>query len=194
MSRALWADSHKRVQFLCLSPAATANSAGRLPTRMLERPDDLRMQIQLKRVKSLASAAIIVAAGFSNLCCGGEALADCAPNGLCCLQWRMEVSGPHGKDVLLDNTYAALVAERDHRQQSNQRWCVQGDKNFCDITFGEPQCWGNQVPAPSQSPRQNCTISALRRCSDVCNGEYGMLCFPGTVCNPQTHRCEKTSP
>ncbi|MDD5295474.1 MAG: hypothetical protein PHU46_01045 [Rhodocyclaceae bacterium] len=40
----------------------------------------------------------------------------------------------------------------------------------------------------------NCQIASLRHCSNVCNGEYGMLCFPGTVCNPDTHRCEKTSP
>jgi hypothetical protein len=45
-----------------------------------------------------------------------NALADCMSNGprqLRCQRWRMEVSGPHGNDVLLDNTYAALIAERD---------------------------------------------------------------------------------
>jgi hypothetical protein len=32
--------------------------------------------------------------------------------------------------------------------------------------------------------------AALRPCSDVCGGVFGMLCAPRTVCNPSTHRCE----
>lgn len=43
-------------------------------------------------------------------------------------------------------------------------------------------------------PETKCAMSSVRHCSDKCNGEYGMMCFPGTVCNPDKHRCEKTSP
>ena len=77
---------------------------------------------------------------------------DNDPSKLCCQQWRMEVFGPGGKDVLLDNSYTTLISERDHRQRVNQRWCSQEDRNFCGITFGAPQCWGNPVsPPPNQA-------------------------------------------
>jgi hypothetical protein len=39
-----------------------------------------------------------------------------------------------------------------------------------------------------------CAPASSRACADVCNGEYGMLCFWGTVCDPVRHYCEKTSP
>jgi hypothetical protein len=38
-----------------------------------------------------------------------------------------------------------------------------------------------------------CDPGWKRHCSSVCNGDYGYFCFFGTVCNPNTHRCEKTS-
>ena len=50
-------------------------------------------------------------------------------------------------------------------------------------------------PAPPSNPKpQQCSLPAFRHCSSMCNGEYGTLCFPSTVCNPETHRCEKTGP
>ena len=50
-------------------------------------------------------------------------------------------------------------------------------------------------PSPSPTPpkKEECQAAALRPCSDVCGGVYGMLCAPRTVCNPSTHMCEKTS-
>jgi len=47
-------------------------------------------------------------------------------------------------------------------------------------------------PSPSPTPpkKEECLAAALRPCSDVCGGVFGMLCAPRTVCNPSTHRCE----
>jgi hypothetical protein len=39
-----------------------------------------------------------------------------------------------------------------------------------------------------------CEAAWKRACSDQCDGEYGYFCFFGTVCNPDSHRCEKTAP
>lgn len=49
-----------------------------------------------------------------------------------------------------------------------------------------------ETPAPEQ--KKVCEAASLRHCSNQCDGVYGMFCFPSTVCNPVTHRCEKTSP
>lgn len=46
----------------------------------------------------------------------------------------------------------------------------------------------------NQSGARQCRIPSLRLCHDVCNGEYGMLCMWGQVCDPDNHTCEKTSP
>jgi hypothetical protein len=48
------------------------------------------------------------------------------------------------------------------------------------------------APSPSPTPpkKEECRAPALRPCSDVCGGVFGMLCAPRTVCNPSTHRCE----
>jgi hypothetical protein len=55
---------------------------------------------------------------------------------------------------------------------------------------------GKCLPPPSPSPKTKpkCELASLRHCSNVCDGVYGQTCFPSTVCNPSTHRCEKTSP
>ncbi len=50
------------------------------------------------------------------------------------------------------------------------------------------------VAQTAQSAQQNCGLAALRACHSQCNGEYGMLCFYGDVCNPATHNCEHAQP
>jgi hypothetical protein len=39
-----------------------------------------------------------------------------------------------------------------------------------------------------------CAPAWRRNCHESCDGVYGLWCFWGTVCNPNAHKCEKTSP
>jgi hypothetical protein len=67
-----------------------------------------------------------------------------------------------------------------------------------------PRCWQDcdkivsacisAAQAQSQSEQNKCGLAALRPCHSQCGGEYGMLCFVGDVCNPQTHNCEHAQP
>jgi hypothetical protein len=70
--------------------------------------------------------------------------------------------------------------------------CAVGDVGLAQTQRSAPTV--SPTPTPTPTPPPKCQMSSLRHCSSVCNGEYGTLCFPGTVCNPSTHRCEKTSP
>jgi hypothetical protein len=124
---------------------------------------------------------------------------DGDPTKLCCMQWKMELSG--GKGMLLDNTYNTLIADRNNTDQKNQRWCSQGDQHFCGITFGPPQCSGNRVsivkpsdPCDEQplAKRDLCkTVTKLREeCQRTCtqwdtvSGQW--VCF---VYGPPPVRC-----
>jgi hypothetical protein len=42
--------------------------------------------------------------------------------------------------------------------------------------------------------RIECRMSSLRLCHDNCNGDWGMLCAPGQICDPDKHVCEKAGP
>jgi len=53
---------------------------------------------------------------------------------------------------------------------------------------------GASTPEPAPAPTPGCAAAWKRACSDLCDGDYGLLCFFGTVCNPDTHRCEKAAP
>jgi hypothetical protein len=48
-----------------------------------------------------------------------------------------------------------------------------------------------EPPVPGQS---SCEPAYKRWCNVQCNGDYGNFCFPSTVCNANSHRCEKTGP
>jgi hypothetical protein len=42
--------------------------------------------------------------------------------------------------------------------------------------------------------QDQCAPAWQRACHDNCGGNWGLFCFFGDVCNPQTHNCEHAQP
>jgi hypothetical protein len=58
-----------------------------------------------------------------------------------CEQWQITTSDG---GLIVNNSYQVVVNERDHIDQLNRKYCSQGDRHFCGITFGMPQCAGSE--------------------------------------------------
>lgn len=111
-----------------------------------------------RRIAAMATAAFGFA--FFSLAQTAAAQGTCQdndPRKLCCQQWKMELFGPGGvgKGELIDNSYNALISERNRTQQTNR-----------GVTFGPPQCWGNPV-----SPMPQGQIGTGVPCDSVPVGE-----------------------
>jgi hypothetical protein len=144
----------------------------------------------------------------------GEATCQDGHPDHCCPQWEMEIFGLPGKSpgLLIDNSYRALIADRDRSQGLNQSLCARGDKSSCGITYGAARCWGapaatNTVKGPKQESqcdalanmgeREICEkIASVReRCQDACtqwdtvNAKW--VCFSY---NPRPLGCPQSVP
>lgn len=136
---------------------------------------------------------------FAITACGAARSATtCEDDGqrhLCCDQWKLEILSSTNKryGLLIDNTYRALIKDRDSNIPIYKNLCSSGNKISCGVTFGSPDCetpasHASQSPTSKTSPPTDIRIPPPQTGSSIggidgktSSPQQGRPCRPGEI-------------